>query len=115
MIHVYLDDMRVCPKGFVLACNMEECILLLQDYEVGVLSLDHDLGWHEKNGCDVATWMVQNQKYAQEIYLHSSSLPARKQMYEILYFAVPKDVAIYLEPIPDERLYQIAKELQTPN
>jgi hypothetical protein len=110
VIHVYLDDMRPCPKGFTLARNMEECIMLLQEYEVAVLSLDHDLGWNEKNGYEVVSWMVQHQRYAQEIYLHSSSLPARKLMYEILYFAVPKEVYLYQIPVPEERLRQIAKE-----
>jgi hypothetical protein len=111
VIHLYLDDMRPCPKGFALARNMEECIQLLQECEIAILSLDHDLGWNEKDGSEVVSWMVEHQRYAQEIYLHSSSLPARKRMYESLYFAVPQGVLLYQNPIPDERLHQIANEL----
>ena len=45
MIHVYLDDLRPCPQGFTLAKDVKECISLLQECEVDILSLDHDLGW----------------------------------------------------------------------
>ena len=45
MIHVYLDDLRPCPQGFALAKDAKECISLLQEFEVDILSLDHDLGW----------------------------------------------------------------------
>jgi hypothetical protein len=113
MIHVYLDDLRPCPKGFTLAHNVEECILLLQDCEVDVLSLDHDLGWNQQNGYEVAAWMVQQKRFAKEIYLHSSSLPARKRMYEMLYFAKPVEVQLYETPVPELRLFQIAKETYT--
>lgn len=44
MIHLFLDDYRRCPQGFTLARNAEECLLMLKECEVGILSLDFDLG-----------------------------------------------------------------------
>jgi hypothetical protein len=113
MIHVYLDDMRPCPRGFTSAKNAEECILLLQEFEIHVLSLDHDLGWNQKNGDEVVSWMIEHKKFAKEIYLHSSSLPARKRMYEMLYFAKPENVQLYQTPVPESRIKQIAQGTYT--
>jgi len=45
---LYVDDLRDCPEGFVVARNMEEAIECLIKYEVDILSLDHDLGENEK-------------------------------------------------------------------
>jgi hypothetical protein len=108
MIHVYLDDYRHCPTGFMLASNAEECILHLKESEVDVLSLDYDLGWGNKTGIDVAVWIVQNQKYPREIFLHSSSAPARLRMYDLFYQAKPAHVSLQNAPVPQERLDQIA-------
>ncbi|MBP1995232.1 cyclic-phosphate processing receiver domain-containing protein [Paenibacillus eucommiae] len=113
MIHVYLDDMRPCPKGFIPAHNADECMILLEDCDVNILSLDHDLGWNQKNGSDVVNWMIEKKRFPKEIYLHSSSLPARKQMYERLYMAKPEEVLLYQIPIPEAKLYQIATEIRT--
>ena len=44
MINVYLDDLRDCPIGFVVARTFQEAIHLLENHEVDILSLDHDLG-----------------------------------------------------------------------
>lgn len=113
MIHVYLDDMRPCPIGFTPAHNVEECILLLLECEVDVLSLDHDLGWNQKNGYEIVNWMIEQRRFAKEIYLHSSSLPARKRMYEMLYFAKPEHVQLFQTPVPEARIHQIANETRT--
>lgn len=43
-MHVFLDDYRACPKGFVLATNAEECLMLLREGDVDILSLDYELG-----------------------------------------------------------------------
>ncbi|EGL17807.1 hypothetical protein HMPREF9413_4395 [Paenibacillus sp. HGF7] len=44
MINVYVDDLRDCPIGFVVARTFQEAIHLLETHEVDILSLDHDLG-----------------------------------------------------------------------
>lgn len=102
MIHVYLDDWRRCPEGFVLAKNAEECLLLLEHEDVDILSLDHDLGIHEPTGTDLVKEMVNRGLYAKRIFLHTSSFSGRQRMYEMLYANKPKDVELYNGPMtPD--------------
>jgi hypothetical protein len=105
-----LDDLRPCPKGFVLARNVEELILLLEQSEVGIVSLDHDLGWNEPNGLEAARRMVEQGLYPQEIYLHSSNPLGRSSMYQLLYGHKPAEVKLHLIPMPDEVMDRIAKE-----
>ncbi len=112
MIHVFLDDVRPCPKGFVPARTVEECILLLQECEVHVLSLDYDLGWDQPNGYELARYMVQHRLFAKEIYLHSSSPTGRMNMYQLLYSHKPEHVKLYNRPVPRELLDRIGRESQ---
>ncbi|TXK85398.1 cyclic-phosphate processing receiver domain-containing protein [Paenibacillus sp. N3.4] len=110
MIHVYLDDLRPCPRGFTLAKNVTECIMLLQEFEIDTLSLDHDLGWNSKQtGMDVVIWLVQQQKFPKAIYIHTSSPSACTAMYEMLYAVKPDELRLYPHPIPDDILVQIAQ------
>lgn len=108
MIHVYLDDFRSCPKGFVLARSAEECILLLQDCDVDILSLDYDLGWHAPNGTEVAAWIARTGKYPKRIYLHTSSQAGRQHMYQLLYAQLPEESALFNGPMPDAVLEEAA-------
>lgn len=109
MIHIYLDDYRKCPKGFVLARSAEECKLLLDSEEVGILSLDFDLGWGEPTGLEVARHIVQTGKYPQQIYMHSSSVQGRMQMYALLSSQAPLDIKLSNSMIPDSLLLQIGE------
>lgn len=104
MIHLYLDDYRTCPEGFTLARTAEDCILLLQTSQVGMLSLDYDLGWNEPTGYEVAAWIADNGKYPQEIYLHTSSSEGKQQMYKRLSDALPEGVKLFGSPLTDEAL-----------
>lgn len=108
MIHVYLDDYRNCPKGFVLARTAEECKLLLDSEEVGILSLDFDLGWGAPTGLEVARHIVETGKYPQQIYMHSSSVHGRMQMYSLLATGAPMEVKLSNGMIPESLLLQIA-------
>lgn len=108
MIHVYLDDLRPCPKGFVLARSARECILLLEECEVDILSLDHDLGWDEPNGFEVVKHMVRHRLYPREIYLHTSNVLGKMNMFQHLYQYKPEHVKVHHYAIPRERLEQIA-------
>src|SRR5690625_2592819 len=107
MIHVYLDDYRPCPTGFVVARNASECLLLLEECKVDILSLDHDLGWEEPDGTELAKQMVKKQLFARRIYLHSSDPLARKRMYELLYVGKPDHVTLFMHPVPYELLEEI--------
>nr|WP_072327786.1 MULTISPECIES: cyclic-phosphate processing receiver domain-containing protein [unclassified Paenibacillus] len=106
---VYLDDARPCPPGFVLARNVEECLLLLRDYDIGILSLDYDLGWHEPTGMDVVRGIIASGQYPEQIYLHTSSDIGRRQMYEALYQSKPAHVSLTAGPVPYELLVEIAR------
>lgn len=109
MIHVYLDDLRPCPKGFVLARSARECILLLEECEVDILSLDHDLGWNEPNGFEVVNHMVRRGLYPREIYLHTSSALGKMNMFQHLYRHKPEHVKVHNAAVPWERLELIAQ------
>ena len=110
MIHLYLDDWRACPPGFALARNGEECLLMLRECEVDILSLDYELGHDQMNGGDVAAAMVAERLYPREIYLHTSSPWGRRRMYEILYHNMPPEVKVHNGPMPEEVLQQAAEK-----
>lgn len=107
-INVYLDDLRPCPDGFVLARTAEDCISLLENYQVSVLSLDHDLGWDSMNGTELAHELVARGLYADEIFLHSSSMAGRANMYSIFLQKKPDYVKVNMQPISTDRLNEIA-------
>lgn len=112
MIHLYMDDLRRCPKGFVLARTGEECLELLREMEVDILSLDHDMGPDGMTGTEVAAAMVREGLYAKEIYLHTSSIHGKNSMYELLYPNKPEGVVVHSCPIPFERLDEIAEKAE---
>lgn len=101
MINVFLDDLRRCPEGFVLARTAEECMLLLEECEVNILSLDHDLGLGEPTGYDVARFIVERGKYPKEIYLHTSSAMGRSRMFQLLYKHKPEGTKVHMFAMPD--------------
>ncbi|MEK3735404.1 MULTISPECIES: cyclic-phosphate processing receiver domain-containing protein [Paenibacillus] len=108
MIHLYLDDWRACPKGFALARNGEECLMMLRECEVDILSLDYELGYGQMNGGDVVAAIVAERLQAKEIYLHTSSPSGRRKMYEMLYAHMPEGVKVHNGPMPEEVLHQVA-------
>ncbi|WP_312880012.1 cyclic-phosphate processing receiver domain-containing protein [Paenibacillus phytorum] len=64
MVNLYLDDIRDCPEGFILASNFEEAIQAFQNHEIDLLSLDHDLGEDKhgnelRNGYDFVKYFVR--------------------------------------------------------
>lgn len=109
-IHLYMDDWRPCPQGFALARTGEECLTLLQECEVGILSLDHEMGHGEPSGSEVAARIVANGTFPREIYLHTSSEYGRRSMYEILYTGKPEDVTLHHGPMPEDVRRRIAAE-----
>jgi hypothetical protein len=108
VIHVYLDDARRCPKGFVLARNAEECMLLLQEEEVDILSLDYDLGWNQPTGGEVARFIASSGKFPKRIFLHTSSQLGKIKMYELLRQTKPDGVMLYDGPMPESLIQEVA-------
>ncbi|WP_240041454.1 cyclic-phosphate processing receiver domain-containing protein [Paenibacillus ginsengarvi] len=47
MINLYLDDLRNCPEGFIVARTFEGAVQVFQENPINLLSLDHDLGEDE--------------------------------------------------------------------
>lgn len=113
MLHVYLDDCRRCPEGFALAKNAQECLLMLEECEVDILSLDYDLGPGETSGKTVVMGMIARRLFPREIYLHTSSMWGKKEMYELLYQALPGHVKLHNGPMPQDVLDRIAKEARS--
>jgi hypothetical protein len=113
MINVYMDDFRRCPEGFVLARNAEECIALLEAGDIGILSLDFDLGWGNPTGIEVARYIAESGRFPQEIYLHTSSLEGRQQMYKLLSESLPAGRSLYYSSMPDEALAKAAGSQRT--
>ncbi len=108
MIHVYLDDFRACPKGFVLAKNVMECKLLIDHEQIDILSLDFDLGWNQPTGYEVVAHLLLTRKFPKRIYLHTSSIYGKQQMYDALKDAIPIEVELFGGPMPQELIEEIA-------
>ena len=83
LIKVFLDDLRKPFKDFQLVKNYDECIKLLDVKNVEIISLDHDLGT-KKSGYDVAMYMVKNNIYPKQIYIHSANPVGAQNIYELI-------------------------------
>ncbi|MFC4304745.1 cyclic-phosphate processing receiver domain-containing protein [Cohnella boryungensis] len=109
MINVFLDDVRPCPQGFVAARSAEECLILLKECDVDILSLDFELGYGQPNGLAVVHGLIAGGKYPRRVYVHSSSMLGRAQMVRELRAANAPDVAVHDGPMPASVLEQAAK------
>ena len=85
---VFLDDVRLAPRGWVQCNTADDCKTLLLSGGVEELSLDHDLGDDDQHGtgADVLDWierelMTQTEWTApMSITVHSANPVARKRM-----------------------------------
>lgn len=97
---VFLDDIRPCPRGFVWVKSVEECLVLLRQGKVDILSLDHDLGEGKPTGYDLVKIMVEENLYPKEIYIHTANPVGRENMYKTLARYKPPSVKVYNHPYP---------------
>lgn len=112
-MNVYVDDLRDCPKGFTIARTFEEAVTLLQQHEVDILSLDHDLGEDAEGnllptGYDLVKYFCEHGLRANKIYLHTDNPVGRENMYETLKGAkrrgfIDQDIEIYHYSITSNR------------
>ncbi|MDO3412838.1 cell division protein FtsJ [Saccharibacillus sp. CPCC 101409] len=109
-IHLYMDDWRPCPEGFALARTGEECLAMLRECDVDILSLDHEMGPGELSGSEVAARIVLNGTYPNEIYLHTSSEYGRRSMYETLYASKPERVTLHRGAMPEDVRRRVAAQ-----
>ncbi|RFU71246.1 hypothetical protein D0469_02405 [Peribacillus saganii] len=104
-ISVFLDDYRKAPEGYVLAETIDECIELLQNFDIEHLSLDHDLSNRTKNGFMLVQKMVEEKLFAKRITIHSANSVGGKAMYNCLKkaqrnFIMPNSIILSLRPLP---------------
>lgn len=100
MINVFLDDLRPCPKGFKFAQTAKECIKLIRENKVNILSLDHDLGFGTPSGFEVVNYIVNNKTYPKKIIIHSANPFGRLRMYNLLIRYKPEKVILLVQPKP---------------
>lgn len=112
-INIYLDDLRLCPKGFTIARTYEDAVSLLNNNNIGILSLDHDLGEDTngnllKSGYDLVKYICENDCDIEKIYIHTDNVVGRENMYKTLIGAqnrgfISKDMKIYHYPLVPNR------------
>lgn len=88
-INLYLDDLRDCPEGFIIARTVDKAIYYLENFQIEILSLDHDLGIDEKGnllptGYDLVKYICEKGLKAEKIYLHTDNSVGRENMYYTL-------------------------------
>lgn len=103
MINIYVDDLRDCPTGFVIAKTYKDAIHLLENNEVNILSLDHDLGEDFQGnllptGYDLVKYICEKGIKINKIYIHTDNPVGRENMYQTLLGAKRRgfiDIEIY--------------------
>lgn len=112
-INLYVDDLRDCPKGFVVARNVDEAIYYLENYTVAILSLDHDLGEDSEGkllptGYDLVKIFCERGYRANKIYIHTDNGVGRENMFQTLKGAqrrgfIDQDIEIYHYSITENK------------
>jgi len=113
MTNIYLDDLRDCPEGFVVARTMAEAIEMFKHNDVDILSLDHDLGEDENGvllptGYDFVKYFCEHGLFAGKIYMHTDNGVGRENMYQTLLAAqrrgfISDEIEIYHYSITPNR------------
>ncbi|WP_391115981.1 cyclic-phosphate processing receiver domain-containing protein [Psychrobacillus sp. L3] len=108
-INLYVDDLRDCPDGFELARTFNEAISFFDNFEIDILSLDHDLGEDTDGtllptGYDFVKWFCEQGLKVNKVYLHTDNPVGRENMYQTLLGArkrgfIDSDIKIYHYPI----------------
>ncbi|MDQ0061436.1 cyclic-phosphate processing receiver domain-containing protein [Paenibacillus harenae] len=91
---LFLDDRRPCPAGYRLARTADECISLIKENEITVLSLDYNLGIGQPKGYAVAKYIAANASYPPKIIIHSNDRIGRIRMYRLLRKHMPSHASI---------------------
>lgn len=113
LINLYVDDLRKCPDGFIIARSYDEAIEILNTSKINILSLDHDLGISEngieKNGYDVVKYMCENGISPKKVYIHTDNVVGRDNMYCTLLGArergfIEDSVEVYIYGYTENRI-----------
>ena len=109
------DDIRSPPDdSWLWARTNEEAIKILQENDIELASLDHDLGLEsldpyakdawllkgqgEKTGVDLVKWMVENNRVPPEVIIHSWNTPGAHRMASILFGSTRIVILPYTKP-----------------
>lgn len=113
MINLYVDDLRDCPDGYIVARNYEDACCLLCKNHVNILSLDHDLGEDEQGnllptGYDLVKFICEHGLRVNKIYIHTDNPVGRDNMYHTLLGArkrgfIDSDIEIFRYSITANR------------
>jgi hypothetical protein len=105
MINLYVDDLRDSPNGYTIARNVEEALYYIENYNVHILSLDHDLGEDRDGnllptGYNLVKFFCEKGLRADKIYLHTDNGVGRENMFHTLKVAqrrgfIDNDIKIY--------------------
>lgn len=81
---LYLDDLRPTPEGWTRAQSVNEAIKIVECFIWwDAVSLDHDLGDYADDGGDAikfVDWMIENQRFPDAVYIHTSNPVGRDNM-----------------------------------
>jgi len=113
-INLYLDDLRDCPEGFLLAKTVDEAISIIENNNVHFLSIDHDLGEDNEGnllatGYDLVKYVCEKGlRPANKIFLHTDNVVGRENMYQTLLAAqkrgfIAQDIEIYQYPFIENK------------
>lgn len=105
-INIWLDDIRSAPEGFIWVKNVTElinlynkCVLDTKE-QIGVISLDNDLGEGMSEGYEFLDYIepriiLAGDPLPKEIRVHSANPVARKRMQQVIDILYSKDYSRY--------------------
>ena len=85
---IYLDDIRKCPEGYILALSVNQAIKLIEENkdDIELLDLDHDLGDFAVDGGDaicLLDWCVEH-NFFPKVVLHTANPVGRTNMERLI-------------------------------
>lgn len=90
-VNIYLDDVRDTPKNFIRCYTVNDCISLIKEHDgnIGILSLDNDLGEDQIEGYKVLDFLEEEVFFNRleipnQILIHSANPVAVDRMKVII-------------------------------
>lgn len=92
-LNLYLNkDMCCCPAGFVLAMTVDQARYYLENFQIGILSIEHDFCIDEQSntlssGYDFVKYISENGFEVDKIYIHTDNFMGRQNIHHTLLVA----------------------------
>lgn len=96
-IKLFVDDLRVAPEGWVLARTITEAVRILANFNVELVSLDHDIVYVDERGAFTGKVAAENytpvayfiremptERLPQTIYIHTANPDGARSLFSIL-------------------------------